>query len=105
MEFLTIDELKKGVDGVMIVLDYEVVESDLHGLSTHLNMISSILGNSSLILGSAKYHYLKTGRKDAESAALYELAESLNKNLHYRITSLQSLLRIEGNNFTSSKFP
>lgn len=94
MIFLTKTEIEEGVKSLSSILDIivDVENGDL--IADHMNELSSLQSSASLLQASAKYYYLKD-KKDAEMNAMHIYCENLNKSLHYKISSLQSILRRE----------
>lgn len=94
MIFLSPKEIEEGVKALSSILDLNVDSQNGDVIADHMNDLSSIGANASLIYGSSKYHYLKD-KKNSEAAAMYSYTEALIKTLHYKISSCQSLLRRE----------
>ena len=92
--FLTKEEVIKGSDQLYQVIDIIIDHQDGEIIGEHLNSLSSIGASASLLYASSKVLYLKN-KKDAEIVGLYAYTESLMKSLHYKMSSLQSLLRRE----------
>lgn len=86
--------MEKGIEDLSSILSVVVDTEVGDQIANHMNDLSSIQANAALITASAKYYYLKD-KKNAEANAMYLYCEDLNKALHYKISSLQSILRKE----------
>lgn len=92
--FLTPEEVQKGAEMLSSCISVNVDAEHGDEIASHMNDLSSVQANAALIVASAKFHYLKD-KKSAEANAMYLYCENLHKNLHYKISSLQSILRKE----------
>lgn len=93
------------VDNLQLIVDITqkpLNEEDPHSITERLREISCVLGLSSKCNGNAEYYYQKD-KKSPEYHELRKLSESINKDLHYYITSLQSMLKVATIDYVDSK--
>lgn len=92
--FLNKQEIEKGCTDLYHAIDLIVDNQDAEIVADHLNDLSSIGASAFLLYASSKVLYLKN-KKEADIVGLYAYSESLMKALHYKMSSLQSLLKKE----------
>lgn len=81
LEFL-IEEMNKPCDS-----------EDPFAIAKKLTNLSSIMGLGSKCVGNSEYYY-HTNKKSPEYQELRVLSQTVNKDLHYVITSLQSVMNL-----------
>ncbi len=93
------EQILQQVEIIIHAMNESVNPEDPHELMKKLTTLGCLIGNSSRCSGSAEYWY-QTDKKCAEYHELRVLTETLNKDLHYLLTTLQttlSYLKMEAN--------
>lgn len=97
---LSKDDLDKVFGEIKNKLAESVLEDDPHEVTQYLCDLTSISSNLSILIGCSRYYK----DKDKTDTYLYEACQALQKDVHYRITALSSVLGFLGKERLSSKF-
>lgn len=87
---MTLEETNKGGKMLQKIID-EIIEAEPVSLYNYLLKLGAILGYSSELVKYGEYYY-KEYPKDSKACALRVYTQALDKNLHYRIESIRSVL-------------
>jgi hypothetical protein len=98
----TPNEIVSNLQMIVDITQEPVNAEDPHSIAEKLAKLSSILGLGSKCCGNAEYYY-QTNKKSPEYNELRTFADSINKDLHYVITSLQSILKVATIDYVDSK--
>jgi len=95
MKYFLIEEIPHKLEYLQTILDMPVSpDSDVIIIKHHMIELMNAQSMSAKLYSSAKYTYLKD-KKNPEYNVWYTHAEQLNKEIHYKLSALQSVLRLE----------
>jgi uncharacterized membrane protein YebE (DUF533 family) len=83
-------------------MDENIDENDPYTLTSKLSKISCILGLCSVCYSSAEYWYQKD-RKNPDYIEARVKTEAINKNVHYCITAIQTMISVAKIDLINSK--
>lgn len=90
--FLNKEEIEEGCKNLSSVIELLVDTENGDLLADHMNDLSTLQPTANLLTASSKRLYL-LNKKNADANSLYVYCEGLEKSLHYKLSSLQSILR------------
>ena len=90
------------LDFIIDEMNAEVDSENPFELARKLNKLSSLMGTGSKCCGNAEYYY-QVDKRNPDYQELRTLADSVNKDLHYCVTSIQSVMNIAKLDYINSK--
>lgn len=98
----TAEEIIVHLDYIIEEMNTQVDAEDPFALAKKLNRLSSLLGTGAKCCGNAEYYYQQK-KSNPDYQELRTLADEVNKNLHYCINSIQSVMNIAKLDYLNSK--
>ena len=93
-----IDHLEYIIKEINVIVDSE----NPYELAKKLSRLSSLLGTGAKCCGNAEFYYQQK-KSDPTNQELRTLADEVNKNMHYCINAIQSVMNIAKLDYINSK--
>ena len=97
-----VNQINENLDYIKSIIDQEVDECDPYALTSKLSKICCVLGMASICCSSAEYLY-QSNKKDPVNQELRVKSETMNKNIHYCITAIQTIIGVVKLDIINSK--